>query len=151
NMHLPRDRRGLYDAALDLLLVRWDEARGVRLDELPPLSKEEQIVLLQRFAYSMVKNHEVVVTRVEATRRFAHAMRGLRSQDVGAEPVLQRTLERAGLLREPHPDDIQFVHRTFRDYLAAKEVVDAGDLGFVAEQSHLDHWYDVTVNTVALA
>lgn len=151
NMHLPRDRRGLYEAALDLLLVRWDEARGVQLDEWPPLSKEEQIVLLQRFAYSMVKNHEMVVSRDDAARRFAHAMRGLRSQDVGAEPVLQRSLERTGLLREPSPDEVQFVHRTFRDYLAAREVVDSGDLGFVAEQAHLDHWHDVVVNSVALA
>lgn len=151
NMHLPRDRKGLYDAALDLLLVRWDEARGVRVDELPTLGKEEQIVLLQRFAYSMVRNHEVVVDREVAARRIGHAMRGLRSHDLGAEPVLQRTLERTGLLREPGPDEVQFVHRTFRDYLAAKEVVDCSDLGLLVEHAHLDQWHDVVVNAVALA
>jgi len=151
NMHLPRDRKGLYDAALDLLLVRWDETRGVRVDEWPALSKEEQIVLLQRFAYSLVKNHELVVSREDAAQRLGHAMRGLRTQDVGAEPVLQRTLERTGLLREPNPDQVQFIHRTFRDHLAAKEAVDAGDLAFLVEQAHLDHWHDVVVNAVALA
>lgn len=155
NMHLPRDRKGLYDAALDLLLVRWDEARGVRVDELPLLGKEEQLVLLQRFAYSMVRNHEVVVDREVAARRIGHAMRGLRShshdQGLGAEPVLQRTLERTGLLREPQPDEVQFVHRTFRDYLAAKEVVDCSDLGLLVDHAHLDQWHDVVVNAVALA
>jgi hypothetical protein len=151
NMQLPRDRKGLYDAALDLLLVRWDEERGVRVEELPELTKEEQIVLLQRFAYSMVKNHELTVPRDDATRRFAHAMRGLRAQEAQPEPVLQRTLERTGLLQEPSPDEVQFVHRTFRDYLAAKEVVDGGDLDFLVEQAHLDHWHDVVVNAVAHA
>jgi NACHT domain len=151
NMHLPRDRKGIYEAALDLLLVRWDEARGVQVDQWPPLSREEQVVLLQRFAYSMVKNHEMVVSREVSAQRFTHAMRGLRSQHVGPEPVLQRILERTGLLREPQPDEVQFVHRTFRDYLAAKEVVDGGDLAFVVEQAHLDHWHDVVVNAVALA
>jgi hypothetical protein len=151
NMHLPRDRKSLYDAALDLLLVRWDEERGIRVDELPWLTKEEQIVLLQRFAYSMVKNHEVTVTREDATSRIAHAMRGLRSHEARAEPVLQRTLERTGLLHEPNPDEVQFVHRTFRDYLAAKEIVDAGDLDFLVEQAHLDHWHDVVMNAVAHA
>lgn len=150
-MHLPRDRRGLYEAALDLLLVRWDEQRGIEVGQLTPLSLEEHVVLLQRFAYSMVKNHEVAVSRDEAERRITHAMRGLRSQDVGAEGVLQRTLERSGVLREPSPDEVQFVHRTFRDYLAAKEVVDAGDLRFLVEQAHLDLWHDVVVNAVALA
>jgi hypothetical protein len=151
DMHLPRHRKGLYDAALDLLLVRWDEARGVRVDELPSLSKEEQVVLLQRFAYSMVKNHELTLHRSDAVDRFAHHMRGLRSQQVEPGPVLQRTLERTGLLREPVPDEVQFVHRTFRDHLAAKEVVDAGELGFLVEQAHLDHWHDVVVSAVAHA
>jgi hypothetical protein len=151
NMHLPRDRKGLYDAALELLLVRWDEERGVRVDALPWLTREEQTVLLQRFAYSMVRNAEFAVSREDATLRFAHAMRGLRSQDARPEPILQRTLERTGLLREPSPDVIQFVHRTFRDYLAAKEVVECGDLDFLVEQSHLDQWHDVVINAVAHA
>jgi hypothetical protein len=150
-MHLPRHRKGLYDAALDLLLVRWDEARGVRVDELPWLSKEEQLVLLQRFAYSMVKNHELALDRADAVDRIAHHMRGLRSEDVAPGPVLQRTLERTGLLREPSPDEVQFVHRTFRDHLAAKEAVDAGELDFLVEQAHLDHWHDVVVSAVAHA
>jgi hypothetical protein len=151
NMHLPRDRKSLYDAALDLLLVGWDEQRGIRVDQGPPLSKEEQIVLLQRFAYSLVKNHELLLPRDEVTRRLAHAMRGLRAHDSDPAQVLQRTLERTGLLREPYPDEVQFVHRTFRDYLAAKEIVDSGDLNHLVDHAHLDHWHDVVVMAVAHA
>lgn len=151
--HLPRDRKALYEAALEWLLERWDSERGVPVDEWdwPHLSREEQLVLLQRFAYSMVKNSEVVVSRDEAARRIEHAMRGLRSRQLGVEPVVQRILERGGVLREPNPEDVQFVHRTFRDYLAAREVVDSGDLAFMVEQAHRDDWHDVVVNTVALA
>jgi NACHT domain len=151
NMHLPRDRKGLYDAALDLLLVRWDEQRGVKVGETLPLSKEEQVVLLQRLAYSLVKNEDMLLSREEATRRIAHAMRGLRPHHASPDQVLQRTLERTGLLREPGPDEVQFVHRTFRDYLAAKEVVDSRDLRHLIEHAHLDQWYDVVVMAVAHA
>jgi hypothetical protein len=35
--------------------------------------------------------------------------------------VLQRTLERTGPLREVYDGQIQFVHRTFRDFLAAND------------------------------
>lgn len=150
-MHLPRDRRGLFEDALELLLVRWDEQRGIEIGQLPSLSLEEQVVLLQRFAYSMVKNHEQVVPRDEAERRITHAMRGLRSQDVPADGVLQRTLERTGVLNEPSPDKVEFIHRTFLDFLAAKEVVDAGELPFLVEQAHLDPWTEVVINAVALA
>src|SRR5262249_26912304 len=78
SMHLPRDRKGLYEAALDLLLVRWDEQRHVQ-PAGPGLSKEEQTVLLQRFAYSLIKNAEVQVSRQLAVQRIGHAMQGLRS------------------------------------------------------------------------
>lgn len=152
NMYLPRDRKGLYDAALDLLLVKWDEHRHV--DDMagwPRLGKEGQITLLQRFAYWMVRHDRLVVYREEAVARFEHAMRGLRASGLEPEMVLQRTLERTGLLREPHPDEVQFVHRIFRDYLAAKEAVEAGDLDLLVEHAHLDSWYDVLVNAVAHA
>ena len=46
HMQLPRDRKSLYDAALELLLLRWDERRGVRTDQAPQLSMEEQVVIL---------------------------------------------------------------------------------------------------------
>ncbi|MCP2199323.1 NACHT domain-containing protein [Lentzea flava] len=148
NMHLPRDRRSLYEAALDLLLVRWDEDRGLAL---PSFSKEEQLVLLQRFAYSLVRNRELMVPRSEAVHRLGNAMRGLRSHDIDPDDAMQRLLERAGLLREVSSERVQFVHRTFRDYLAAKEVVDAGDLNLLVDRAHLDEWHDVVVMAVAHA
>jgi hypothetical protein len=148
NMHLPRDRRSLYEAALDLLLVRWDEDRGLAL---PSFSKEEQLVLLQRFAYSLVRNRELMVPRSEAVHRLGNAMRGLRSHDLDPDDAMQRLLERAGLLREVSSERVQFVHRTFRDYLAAKEVVDAGDLNLLVDRAHLDEWHDVVVMAVAHA
>ncbi|MFS8102877.1 NACHT domain-containing protein [Lentzea alba] len=148
NMHLPRDRRSLYEAALDLLLVRWDEDRGLAL---PSFSKEEQLVLLQRFAYSLVRNRELMVPREEAVHRLGNAMRGLRSHDIDPDEAMQRLLERAGLLREVSSERVQFVHRTFRDYLAAKEVVDAGDLNLLVDRAHLDEWHDVVVMAVAHA
>src|SRR5262249_52760960 len=67
------------------------------------------------------------------------------------EPIVQYLLERTGMLREPHPDLVQFVHRTFREYLAAKEVVDSGDLPHLVEHAHIDSWHDVVVMAVAPA
>jgi hypothetical protein len=154
NMHLPRDRRSLYEAALDLLLVRWDEQRGVVPDDASQFSKEQQTVLLQRFAYSMVVNGQLVMNRAEAAQRFGHAMRGLRSPDADPDRVLQRMLERTGLLREQvhgSVTDVQFVHRTFRDYLAAKEAVDAGHLKGLTDHAHNDEWHEVVAMAVAYA
>jgi NACHT domain len=151
NMTLPGDRRGLFDAALELLLVSWDEQRGVAMDGAWPRSKEEQLVLLQRFAHTMIVNGEVILSRKEASARFAHAIRGLRSERAESDDVLQQALERTGLLRESYPDHIQFVHRTFRDYLAAREFVDAGLTGALIDHAQEDSWREVVVMAVAHA
>ena len=151
DMELPRDRKSLLSAALDLLLFRWNEQHGFPSDGTGAPSREEQTILLQRFAYSMVRNQDLVVDRQRAAQRIAAAMRGMRSHGEDPERVLSYVLERTGLFQEPRSGQIQFVHRTFRDYLAAKEIVEAGDLGFLLEQAHLDQWHEVVIMAVAHA
>jgi hypothetical protein len=151
DMILPADRRGLFDAALDLLLVRWDEQRGVLVEGAWPRSKEEQLLLLQRFAYGMVVSAEVMLPRAEASARFARAILGLRSQDADPDAIVQQAVERTGLLREPYPDQIQFVHRTFRDYLAAREFVESGLTAQLVEHAHEPGWREIVVMAVAQA
>ncbi|GAA2803527.1 NACHT domain-containing protein [Saccharopolyspora taberi] len=147
---LPRDRHRLFDEALDLLLRRWDEQRGVRRESDRWLGSEEQTVLLQRLAYSFVRNREILIPREQAAQRLGHALHGMRAQ-VDSDTLLQHLLERTGVLREPSPGHVQFVHRTFRDYLAAHEVVSAGDLGLLLANAHHDEWLDVVVMAVTLA
>lgn len=151
DMELPRDRKSLLTAALELLLFRWNEQHGFSAGGSEAPSREEQTILLQRFAYSMVRNQDLVVDRAQAAQRIAAAMRGMRSHGEDPQRVLSYVLERTGLFQEPRSGQIQFVHRTFRDYLAAKEIVEAGDLGFLLEQAHLDQWHEVVIMAVAHA
>lgn len=138
NMYLPHSRRELLEAALDLLLVRWDSHRGLS-DVGLQMSKGEQLVLLQRLAVSMAREEELLVSKGVAQRRLQAAMRGLHSHDADPADVLQHVLERTGLLRE-HPADhkVRFVHRTFRDYLVAKEMVESGELSGLANHADED-------------
>ena len=151
DMELPRDRKSLLAAALDLLLFRWNEQHGFSVEGDAVPSREEQTILLQRFAYSMVRNQDLVVDRQQAAQRIAAALRGMRSHREDPQRVLDYVLERTGLFQEPRAGQIQFVHRTFRDYLAAKEVVESGDLSFLIEQAHLDQWHEVVIMAVAHA
>jgi hypothetical protein len=49
------------------------------------------------------------------------------------------------LLREPTTGRVDFVHRTFQEYLAAKAAVEADDIGVLVENAHLDQWREVVV------
>ncbi len=151
NMYLPHSRRELLEAALDLLLVRWDIHRGLS-DMGLQLSKGEQLVLLQRFAASMAREEELLVSKPVAQRRLQAAMRGLRSHDADPADVLQYVLERTGLLRE-HPAEhkLRFVHRTFRDYLVAREMIESGELTGLVNHADEDAWHEVVFMAVAQA
>ncbi|MFE6910299.1 NACHT domain-containing protein [Streptomyces erythrochromogenes] len=144
-MQLPRARKELYDAALDMLLVRRDSEREISGVEGVYLTREEQIALLQRLAYWLIRNGQVEAARNEAVEMIGEwlaAMPQVRAQG-GAEQVFAHLLIRSGLLLEPSPGSVTFVHRTFQDYLGAKAAVESRDFGVLVKNAHDDSWDDV--------
>ncbi|MGW6871245.1 NACHT domain-containing protein [Streptomyces xanthophaeus] len=144
-MHLPRARKELYDAALDMLLVRRDTEREISGVEGVYLTRDEQVLLLQRFAYWLIRNGQVEADRdeaVEMVREWLNSMPQVAAQG-GAEQVFTHLLIRSGLLREPVKGSVDFVHRTFQDYLAAKAAVEYRDFGVLVKNAHDDTWDDV--------
>ncbi|MEU1515283.1 NACHT domain-containing protein [Streptomyces sp. NPDC005811] len=144
-MQLPRARKELYDAALDMLLVRRDTEREIASVEGVVLSRDEQTALLQRLAYWLIRNGQVEASRDEVVAlldEWLAAMPQVREQG-DAEQVFAHLLIRSGLLREPVPGYVDFVHRTFQDYLGAKAAVEARDFGVLVRNAHDDQWDDV--------
>ncbi|MEV4925711.1 NACHT domain-containing protein [Streptomyces roseoverticillatus] len=145
-MHLPRARKELYDAALDMLLVRRDTERdiGTALEGVD-LTRDEQTLLLQRLAYWLIRNGQTEAAcgdAVEMIEEWLAAMPQVRAQgDAGR--VFRHLLIRSGLLREPIPGSVHFVHRTFQDYLGARAAVEARDFGLLVSKAHDDQWEDV--------
>ncbi|WP_314619614.1 NACHT domain-containing protein [Streptomyces stackebrandtii] len=141
---LPRGRKALYEAALSMLLSRRDRERdmgapsGLVLDEAP------QIQLIQRLAYWLTLNGRTQLDRAHAESIVAEAVPAVQeasAHDPGA--VFTHLLHRSGLLREPSADTVEFVHRTFQDYLAAKALVDRWDIGVLVRHAADDQWEDV--------
>ncbi|MFF4389029.1 NACHT domain-containing protein [Streptomyces sp. NPDC001552] len=146
HMHLPRARKELYDAALDMLLVRRDNEREITGVEGVYLSRDEQTLLLQRLAYWLIRNEHLEADRDEAVAMvdgWLDAMPQVRAQGSSAQQVFNHLLIRSGLLIEPVPGSFQFVHRTFQDYLGAKAAVEERDFGVLVGHAHEDAWDDV--------
>ncbi|MFJ2178305.1 NACHT domain-containing protein [Streptomyces sp. NPDC087851] len=142
-MRLPRARKELYDAALDLLLVRRDTEREVVGVEGVDLTRDEQTALLQRLAYWLIRNGQVEAAREEAVEMVGEWLSAMPQVEGDADQVFAHLLIRSGLLREPVPGAIDFVHRTFQDYLGAKAAVEARDFGVLVRHAHDDQWDDV--------
>lgn len=154
--YLPHGRQELYDAALSMLLARRDQERdmlprdprdGIQLTELP------QIQLLQRLAYWLIRNNRLEMDRERAERIIADALPSLLTvASQGDAPAIYRhLLIRSGLLREPALGTVEFVHRTFQDYLGAKAAVEDGDFGLLVRNASDSQWSDVIRMAVAHA
>ncbi|WP_229890466.1 NACHT domain-containing protein [Streptomyces lavendofoliae] len=150
-MQLPRARKELYDAALDMLLVRRDTEREVVGVEGVDLTREEQMALLQRFGYWLIRNGQVEADRADAVEMVARWLGAMPQVEGTAEQVFSHLLIRSGLLREPRPGAVDFVHRTFQDYLGAKAAVESRDFGVLVRHAHDDQWDDVVQMAVGHA
>ncbi|MGW4570147.1 NACHT domain-containing protein [Streptomyces tendae] len=148
--YLPTGRKELYDAALTMLLARRDRERGM---EAVQLSEEAQLELLQRLAYALVlsgRTEMAVETAESIVERALPSVASAAGQG-DAATVLRALVLRSGLLRRPGEDSLDFVHRTFQDYLGARYAVEEGHLDVIAGRAGDTQWEDVIRMAVAHA
>ncbi|GGV04448.1 NACHT domain-containing protein [Streptomyces spectabilis] len=150
---LPQGRVALYEAALSMLLERRDRERDL-YGRLPPkLDEKSATEPLKRFAYWLIRNERTRLgreTAVDLLDRLRPSVPQL-ARAGSAEDVLRLLLDRSGLLREPADDAVDFIHRTFQDFLGAKAALEEHDIGALVAHAHLDPWEDVLQMAVAQA
>lgn len=140
---LPANRMELYEVALHMLLERRDKER--RVDIRPALSRTEQTLLLCDLAYWLIRNGWSDAARSAITARLAAKLRAMPGVKATPGQVYRVLLERTGLLREQVEGRVDFLHRTFQEYLAAKQAVDENDFGMLIRHAHLPGWHEVVV------
>ncbi|GAA3873371.1 NACHT domain-containing protein [Streptomyces sedi] len=151
--YLPEGRKELYDAALSMMLSRRDRERGVQSSDDFRMSEASQVQIIQKIAYWMIRNGRSEMAKSDAVdllRRALPAMPKIAEQG-SVEKIYPYLIVRSGLLREPSNETIDFVHRTFQDYLGARAAVEALDFDYIVANAHLDQWEDVVRMAVAHA
>ncbi|WP_331741510.1 NACHT domain-containing protein (plasmid) [Streptomyces sp. NBC_00726] len=151
--HLPHSRMELYEAALSMLLVRRDLERSIDVPEGIQLTEHQSVQLLQRLAYWLIRNRQTEMDRATALALVGDALPAMQAvaEQGTADQVLAHLVGRSGLLRQPTADTIDFVHRTFQDYLGAKAAIETHDFPLLVNNAHDDQWEDVTRMAVAHA
>lgn len=138
---LPRNRMDLYAKALTMLLHLRDAERGIA----GLLGDTEKRVLLRDLAWRLTLANKVEFRSEEALEHVSRKMPGMPDVDVAPEVLFKHLLERSGVLREPVPGRVDFVHRTFLEYLAADEAVQQHHVPTLIAHAHLDDWWETTV------
>jgi Leucine-rich repeat (LRR) protein len=135
----------LYRAALDLLLERRDAGREIPSAQTASMDSHEKVELLQHLAWRLSINNRSELPRDTAVKRIDEKLRTMPNVSRRASEVLDSLLERSGVIREPVRGRVDFVHRTFQEYLTAKEAAEEDDIDLLIERAHLDTWRDTII------
>ncbi|SHG21883.1 NACHT domain-containing protein [Streptoalloteichus hindustanus] len=146
---LPRDRVALYSAALDMLLERRDADRNVVAGAEIQASASEKRVLLQVLAWWLNENGRTEMSRDQALARIAERLRGMPNVQEDAETLLDHLIERSGVIRSPAMGRIDFIHRTFQEFLAAREAMDRDSVDLIVRHASSDLWRETVIMACA--
>ncbi|MFB6675086.1 NACHT domain-containing protein [Streptomyces sp. NPDC056390] len=151
--HLPHSRMELYEAALSMLMVRRDRERSIAEPEGIQLGEHQTLHLLQHLAYWLIRNQQTEMSYATALKLITDLLPSMPAlvAQAGADGVLSHLVARSGLLRQPTADTIDFVHRTFQDYLGSRAAVETADLPLLINHAHDSQWEDVLRMAIAHA
>jgi hypothetical protein len=142
---IPRDRMDLYRLVLEALLERRDSERGIVTTPDVSLSRVQKELLLQDFAHWLILNGHIDSDRNTFTERLAAKLQNLPQVTASASAVATYMLERSGVLREAVVGRIDFLHRTFQEYLAAAAFVASDNIGLLVSKANDDQWRQVII------
>ncbi len=151
---LPDDRAKLYQEVIELLLLRWDEARqGSRLQDLLREARRDEHDLLRTLGSIAFATHRRShgSSREDAGdiphHELLYALRKLHPDESfdWADRVIETVRERAGLLIAVDEQVFRFPHRSFQEYLAAQHLTKEKDFAAQALQlvDESGYWREV--------
>jgi Leucine-rich repeat (LRR) protein len=151
---LPSARLELYRECIDMLLNRRDLGRRIPLDESYPvgLNESQKIELLQSLALKLMRANLSSLDTDRVDRHFDQELKKTSLPEaVTGDQIRALFVERAALLREPVVGQIDFAHRTFQEYLAAKAVLAEDSLEELLQKATDDQWREAIIAAAGLA
>jgi len=99
----------------------------------------------------MIRNSRSEGGVAEVDERFGRKLSSVRNlpehllSENGGANARRFFVERTGIIREPFVNRIDFTHRTFQEFLAARAALDEGDIGMLVQSGHNDQWREVVL------
>jgi len=151
NQRLPETLDELCEALCQMLLHRR-ELESLDLSGFPEvyrkLSYPDKKNILRALAYDMVLNGRAELDKDRAQQEVGQMIELLGKSRSDGPAILEGLIERSGMLREPGPEKVDFIHNTFKEYLAAEVFTERGHDGLLARNVLDPDWRPVLVFAV---
>ncbi|MEQ8998978.1 MAG: NACHT domain-containing NTPase [Coleofasciculus sp. B1-GNL1-01] len=156
----PKKRCDLYKQGLDLLLIRWDEARGIKRDDIyRNLSLSHKLQLLSQIAAITFEQGDYFFTESTLVHLIGDYLQqqlgdrlDLATLELDSAAVLKSIEAQHGLLVERARGIYSFSHLTFQEYFTARAVVADAETSIPQLLSHFTEkrWREVILLTAQM-
>ncbi len=164
-LRVATSRNDLYRTAVRLLVHERDSLKQVTDPIYDLLSYDDKERLLSETAYWLVRNDKVTVSNDELIsflsktispqqiERWEHGLqfsdaRGETTRDQVIKMTAAALVVRSGLLQQVGVDEIQFVHKTFQEYLASISIRWHDDELLLIKSLDIRRWNELVILTV---
>ncbi len=152
-MILPKTRNEIYEACCKMLMENRDESRQIKHEVGSIMNQQQKLVIMDDIAYWMQINNYVSQKKRYVINRIKNKIQYM-SPDIraiGAEKILEYLVERSGILRNPTGKDIDFIHKTFQEYLAARVIMKNSDYGILIDKILDYNWHETVLLAMGFA
>jgi predicted ATP-binding protein involved in virulence/Leucine-rich repeat (LRR) protein len=152
---LPEGLRELCEALCHMLLHRRERESWLDWTQFPQAYRElsygQKRGIVQELARFMVLEDRSALPAEAARAQVARVLQRIPGRTPDDAPVvLDSLVERSGMLREASPGSIDFLHNTFKEFLAGERFADQAHVGLLAKRVLADDPTAATWRRVAL-
>lgn len=128
---LPEDKMELYEKCCEMLMDARDAQRKIDsvgiYKKIPKLDYSRKRKMLEEMAYWMMNMGESSARKANVIYFLEHLLRDTtfisdKKDEYSAEQILDFLIERSGIIREPQEGYIDFIHKTFMEFLSVKAI-----------------------------
>ncbi|MEZ4728535.1 MAG: NACHT domain-containing protein [Caldilineaceae bacterium] len=148
---MPQNRIKLYQDCVEMLMHRRDAERKVgSLADYPPLTNIHEEVVLRDYAHHLMLIGESEEDQRDADRYFEELLQRINLPGWTGARLRHYFVARTGLLFEPGEGRIAFAHRTFQEFLAAREIVKKNEIRMLINKARDDQWRETILLTIGI-
>ena len=147
----PQGLRAMCETLCEMMVDRRDRERKLPFEAFPAsyakLDYPQKKLILRRLAYHLVLGEKSAIPVPDAIEQVGKTLAGMLQRfESEAGQVFEMLLVRSGMLRLATPDtderpaNVQFVHNTFKEFLAGEQLADEANASFLVKQLSDETW-----------
>lgn len=153
NEQLPEGKMELYEKCCEMLMDARDNQRkidGNIYEHLPNLNYEKKRKILEELSYWMMNGNVSSEKRDNVIKYLNHLIEDTnilsdKKNEYSAEDVLNYMIDRSGIIREPEEGTIDFIHKTFMEFLAVKTICRNCDWNVLVREACNSNWKETII------